>query len=133
MDSVTATDAAAAANVTGPRVTLESIQRAIADVEYHHPEVCPHMTVAYVQMRNGFIVIGKSAPADPANFNPDLGRQFAREDAIRQIWQLEGYALRERLSQQQALQADDGRQRVAFPNAGAQIPGPTTDVEDDGA
>lgn len=56
------------------------------------------MTICTLVMQNGFIVIGKSAPADPANFNPDLGRKFAREDAIRQLWPLEGYALREKLS-----------------------------------
>ena len=56
------------------------------------------MTICTLVMRNGFIVIGKSAPADPANFNPELGRKFAREDAIRQLWPLEGYALREKLA-----------------------------------
>lgn len=57
------------------------------------------MTVCVIVMRNGFMVIGKSAPADPANFNADLGHKFAREDAIRQLWPLEGYALREKLAE----------------------------------
>lgn len=55
------------------------------------------MTVCVLVMRNGFIVIGKSAPADPANYDEALGRKFAREDAIRQLWPLEGYALREKI------------------------------------
>lgn len=56
------------------------------------------MTICILVMRNGFMVIGKSAPADPANFDADLGHKFAREDAIRQLWPLEGYALREKLT-----------------------------------
>jgi hypothetical protein len=49
-------------------------------------------------MKNGFIVIGHSAPASPENFNAELGRKFAYENAIRQLWPLMGFALRERLS-----------------------------------
>lgn len=80
---------------TANRVNLENLKTKIAQVEFHHPSICPHMTVAFVQMRNGYVVIGKSAPADPANFNLDLGQQFAFEDAVRQIWPMEGYVLRE--------------------------------------
>lgn len=56
------------------------------------------MTLCVVVLKNGFTIVGKSAPADAANFNADLGRKFAREDAIRQIWPLMGYALRERMT-----------------------------------
>jgi len=49
-------------------------------------------------MENGYAVVGKSAPADAENFDEDLGKKFAKEDAIRQLWALEGYALREKLS-----------------------------------
>jgi N4 Gp49/Sf6 Gp66 family protein len=43
-------------------------------------------------------VIGKSAPADPKNFDRELGREFAKENAIRQLWELEAYLLREKLA-----------------------------------
>lgn len=56
------------------------------------------LTVCVLVLRNGFTIIGKAAPADPANFNPELGRTFAREDAVRQAWPLMGYALREKLA-----------------------------------
>jgi hypothetical protein len=42
-------------------------------------------------------VIGKSAPASPENFNAELGKKFAYEDAVRQLWPLMGFALRDRL------------------------------------
>jgi hypothetical protein len=55
------------------------------------------LTVCILVMKNGFVVMGKSAPADPGNFNAELGAKFAREDAVRQLWPLMGYALRDRL------------------------------------
>lgn len=57
------------------------------------------MTACFLVMDNGFVLIGKTAPASAKNFNRELGEKFAYEDAIRQLWPLEGYALREKLSQ----------------------------------
>jgi hypothetical protein len=56
------------------------------------------LTICILQVRNGFTVIGKAAPADPGNFDADLGKKFAYEDAVRQLWPLYGFALREELS-----------------------------------
>jgi len=98
MDSVKLTDEQSkAVQKTPNRVSLDSIQTKIAGMEYFHPDCLPSMTIAVVQMTNGFVVLGKSAPADPANYDEELGKKFANEDAIRQIWQLEGYLLREKL------------------------------------
>lgn len=55
------------------------------------------LTICLLVLRNGFTVIGKSAPASPENFNVELGQKFAYEDAPRQLWPLMGYALRDRL------------------------------------
>lgn len=67
-------------------------------IEYINPELIPHMTLAIIMLTNGFCIVGRSTPADPGNFDPELGKKFAYDDAIRQMWPLEGYALRERLS-----------------------------------
>jgi hypothetical protein len=90
--------AAAAVAKTKNRVTLDSIMSKIVRKEYLYPSVMAHMTICVMMMDNGFAIIGKSAPADPENFDRDLGKKFADEDCIRQIWQLEGYALREKMS-----------------------------------
>jgi len=58
------------------------------------------LTLCILKMQNGFYVVGESAPASPENFNEALGRKFAYENAIRQLWKLEGYALREQLSKE---------------------------------
>ena len=111
--SLDATEALGAAGATAPRVTLQSMKDKIHDENYinlgealygnddgvdrTHPTYL--MTLCVLTMTNGFTVIGKSAPASPENFDADKGRTFAFEDAIKQLWPLEGYALREHLSQ----------------------------------
>lgn len=96
MESLKVTEAESAAVAVAPRVTLESMEGKIASENY--TVVDGILTICTIKMANGFYVIGESAPASPANFNADLGKKFARENAIRQLWKLEGYALREKLA-----------------------------------
>lgn len=56
------------------------------------------LTICVLVLQNGFTVVGKSACASPENFDAELGRKIAREDARRQIWALEGYALKSKLA-----------------------------------
>jgi len=107
--SIEQTDREAQAVAKAERVSLAKINEAIS-AEYSFTadkalgegipvhDSLKVLTICMIVMKNGFTVIGKSAPASPENFNADLGRQFAREDAIRQLWPLMGYALRERLA-----------------------------------
>ena len=112
--SLQSADAEAAAVATAPRVALADIEAAIGGVYYttgyeaaigdgqrtisrEHWEPLGILTICLVVMRNGFTIVGKSAPASPANFNADLGRRLAYEDAVRQLWPLMGFALRDRL------------------------------------
>jgi hypothetical protein len=88
---------AAAVQKTRNRVTLESMIAKIVDEEYIHPESIPHMTICVITVENGYALVGKSAPADHANFDEALGHKFAKEDALRQMWGLEAYLLRERM------------------------------------
>lgn len=124
MSSLEVTDRAAAAVAVAPRVTLKDIEDAIADKFFvnggnvaaaslaengvvsalasdQHVDKFPTvkvLTVCLMVMKNGFTVIGKSAPAAPENYNAELGRKFAYEDCIRQLWPLMGFALRDKLS-----------------------------------
>lgn len=90
----TATAEAACEKQTAPRVTVESITEKITSVEYVVQGV---LTIATITMRNGFKVVGSSAPVSPANYYSDVGELFAYEDAFNKLWPLEGYLLRERL------------------------------------
>lgn len=89
---------AAAVQKTPNRVTLDHILSLIDAEEYWNPAATPQVTVCALTLKNGFTVIGQSAPADAGNFDSELGRKFAREDAIGKVWPLEGYLLRENLA-----------------------------------
>lgn len=57
------------------------------------------LTFCVLVLRNGFTVTGESACASPENFNVEIGRKIARENAVQKVWLLEGYLLKERLYQ----------------------------------
>ena len=78
-----------------PRVTEDSIKSRIAKIEYRL--IGETGTVCVITMINGWNTIGYSAPASAANFNPEVGQRYAYENAFRNLWQLEGYLLRENL------------------------------------
>lgn len=81
----------------GPRLTSEHVD---AMIEREHYFVVPGTTttICALVLRNGFAVVGKSACASPENFSPFIGEKIARHDARKQIWDFEGYLLRERLN-----------------------------------
>ncbi|MGE4243693.1 Gp49 family protein [Ramlibacter sp.] len=55
------------------------------------------LTFCVLVLKNGFTVTGESACASPENYDRDIGRRIARENAINKVWPLMGYALREKL------------------------------------
>lgn len=56
------------------------------------------LTICILVLRNGFTVTGESACASPENFDPEIGRKIARENAKQKIWPLEGYVLKNQLA-----------------------------------
>jgi hypothetical protein len=87
-----------AKGLTAPRLTPESIDAAIKSVDYHVFGGTV-LTVCCLTLQNGFTVTGESACASPENFNAEIGKEIAHQNAREKIWALEGYLLRERLHQ----------------------------------
>ena len=56
------------------------------------------LTFCVLVLRNGFTVTGESACASPENFDAELGRKIARQNAMQKIWPLMGYELRSQLA-----------------------------------
>lgn len=56
------------------------------------------LTLCVLVLRNGFIVTGESACASPENYDAEIGRKIARDNARSKIWALEGYRLRSKLA-----------------------------------
>jgi hypothetical protein len=55
------------------------------------------LTFCVLVLHNGFPVTGEFACASPENFDAELGRKIARQNAVAKIWPLLGFALKERL------------------------------------
>ena len=56
------------------------------------------LTFCVLVLRNGFTVTGESACASPENFDAELGRKIARQNAVAKIWPLLGFRLRDKLA-----------------------------------
>ncbi|WP_377299638.1 Gp49 family protein [Rhizobium sp. SGZ-381] len=85
-----------AKGLNAPRLTPAQIDAVIL-AEQYHVFAGTTLTVCCLTLKNGFTVTGESAAASPENFDQDIGRKIARENARQKIWPLEGYLLRESL------------------------------------
>lgn len=56
------------------------------------------LTFCVLVLRNGFTVTGESACASPENFDAEIGKKIARQNAVQKIWPLMGYELRGKLA-----------------------------------
>lgn len=104
-----------AKGLTAPRVTPADIEANIARDYYFtalgaidattqscwadHEESLSLLTFCVLVLRNGFTVTGESACASPQNFDAELGRKIARQNAVSKVWPLMGYELKCRLAQ----------------------------------
>lgn len=97
-----------AKNLNAPRLTPGLIDAQISaeytgrasvlfEGPYHESLDC--LTLCILVLKNGFTVVGKSACASPENYDAELGKKIAFEDARQQIWALEGYSLKSKLAQ----------------------------------
>jgi hypothetical protein len=112
-----------AKGLTAPRVTPQDLLDAIKGVYYFtadqgarhafldvmagndpHRDFAPLdptlglLTFCVIVMKNGFTVTGESACASPENFDAEVGRKIAFENAKNKMWPLLGYALKEKLA-----------------------------------
>lgn len=103
--------------LTAPRVTPQDLQDNIASAHYFtagqaikavEPDdyvyftAEPHLrmlTFCVLVLKNGFTVTGESACASPENFDAEIGRKIARQNAEQKIWPLMGYHLKQKLSE----------------------------------
>ncbi|WP_454889997.1 Gp49 family protein [Serratia quinivorans] len=105
---------------TAPRVTPDHIESVIVNEHYFTaasgvvgeaallkacvdyseiPEALKLLTFCVLSLKNGFTVTGESACASPENFDAEIGRKIARANAVQKIWPLEGYLLKQKLSE----------------------------------
>ena len=104
-----------AKGLTAPRVTPADVEANIDSEHYftagqgiagrcyrevsalHSPGQLELLTFCVLVLRNGFTVTGESACASAENFDAEIVRKIARQNAVQKIWPLLGFALKERL------------------------------------
>lgn len=57
------------------------------------------LTFCVLILKNGFTVTGESACASPENFDAEIGRKIARQNAVQKLWPLLGFLLKQKLSE----------------------------------
>ena len=55
------------------------------------------LTFCVLVLKNGFTVTGESACVSPENFDAEIGRKIAKQNAMQKIWPLMGYSLKQRM------------------------------------
>lgn len=80
-----------------PRLTPADIDATIVGEDYHVFDGTT-VTICLLKLKNGYTTTGESAAVSMANFNQEIGRKIARENARNKIWALEGYLLKDKLS-----------------------------------
>lgn len=97
-----------AKGLNAPRVTPAHIEAAIVAEHFFTGQQATgvesftslgQLTFCILVLKNGFTVTGESACASPENFDADIGRKIARANAVAKIWPLEGYLLKQKLSE----------------------------------
>ena len=94
-------EAAIRLKCNAPRVSLADLEANIV-----HTEFVKHVTHSgqvlrwcVLTTRSGFAVTGEpSASVSKENDRQELGERYARENAVRALWPLMAYALREKLT-----------------------------------
>lgn len=88
----------------GESATKADSETAVSDVAYDYHPSLDLLTFCVLVLKNGFTVTGESACASPENFDAEVGRKIARQNAEQKIWLLMGYALKQKLHDAQPVE-----------------------------
>lgn len=69
-----------------------------------NPVALSLLTFCVIVLKNGFTVTGESACASPENFDAEIGRKIARQNAVQKIWPLMGYVIKQQLNDYELAQ-----------------------------
>ena len=108
-----------AKGLTAPRVTPADIEASIESYFYFTAAQAAAaidrtidadsplhlLTFCVLVLKNGFTVTGESACVSPANFDEEIGRKIARQNAVNKLWPLLGFSLRDAIHEGQTKRA----------------------------
>lgn len=82
--------------MNAPSLTLEMLKSEIVGEDYF---IVPNTTttICVLTCENGYVLTGTSACVSKENFDVEIGKKIAYDNAIKQLWGIKGYELRGRL------------------------------------
>ena len=76
------------------KVTKEFLESEIVDVKFN--QLNGTLTHCAITVKSGFVFTGESACVDETNFNKELGKRVAYNNAFEKMWSLYGFYLKQK-------------------------------------
>lgn len=86
-------------------LTKEQLESNIKQVDY--ATFGTTGTHCAITLHNGYVVTGESACIDPEQFNPEIGKKIAYEQAFEKLWMILGYGEKQRWYEETQLTFKD--------------------------
>ena len=84
------------------KLTTKYLNSLVNGAEYVHQGL---LTICTITLKNGFQLVGTSACVSAENYDTRIGIHIAFENAFAKLWELEGYALKQRIYESQNAEA----------------------------
>lgn len=98
------------------KITKEDIDLILAKTYIKVEQYGDKTTVLMATLPNGFVIVESSSCVDPANFDMKIGEQICMQKLEDKIWELEGYKLQSKLSEEQNYNIGFGIKIEQTPN-----------------
>ena len=82
------------------KLTTEYLNSLVDNAEYVHQGL---LTICTITLKNSFQLVGTSACVSKDNYDVQIGRNIAYENAFNKLWELEGYLLKWRIYESQNI------------------------------
>lgn len=84
------------------KITKEDIDLILANTFIKVEKYGDKTTVLMAILPNGFVIVESSSCVDPTNFDMKIGEQICMQKLEDKIWELEGYKLQSKLSEEKS-------------------------------
>lgn len=82
--------------IAGTKVTSQEVDDAIKDITY--TRLGQKIVVAHIILQDGFEVIGKAGVVNSEEFDMEIGKKYALENAKQRVWEHMGSILQDRIA-----------------------------------
>ena len=74
-------------------LTVEDLDKLVSDVGFYKVEGTT-TTICTIKTISDFVIVGTSATISEENFDEEIGKKIAYDNAFEKLWELEGYYIK---------------------------------------